>query len=237
MQNSEPSNVETLKSESQQAAPRQAQIDYYNELARKAIHICSIAIPLIYYHIPQKLALLLLTILFLGFFLVDVVKMVSKPVAAWYFKTFGTLLRPHEKDETKKRLNGATFVTMSALITVALFPKLIAIAAFSILIIADTAAALVGRKFGKIPLFAKTVEGSIAFLVAAILVVLLTPNLNLWISIGLAIVATVAEVVPLKVKGYTVDDNLVIPLASATFAYLCYLIFLPNEIVLLRMGE
>lgn len=237
MQNSEPSNVETLKGESKEIAPRQAQIDYYNELARKAIHVCSIAIPLIYYHITQKLALVLLAILFLGFFLVDVVKMFSKPIAAWYFKTFGSLLRPHEKDETKKRLNGATFVTLSALLTVAIFPKMIAIASFAILIVADTAAALVGRKFGKTPLFSKTVEGSVAFLIAAILVVLLTPNLNLAIGIGLAIVATIAEVAPLRVLGYTIDDNLVIPLAAATFAYLCYLIFLPNEIALLRIGE
>ncbi|MFN3386361.1 MAG: diacylglycerol/polyprenol kinase family protein [Candidatus Thermochlorobacter sp.] len=237
MQNSEPSNVETLKGEAQKAAASQAQIDYYNELARKAIHVCSIAIPLIYYHIPRKLALVLLTILFLGFFLVDLVKMFSKPIAVWYFKTFGSLLRPHEKDETKKRFNGATFVTMSALLSVALFPKMIAIASFAILIVADTAAALVGRKFGRIPLFSKTLEGSIAFLIAAILVVLLTPNLNPAVGIGLAVVATIAEVVPLRMMGYTIDDNLTIPLASATFAYVCYLIFLPDEITLLRIGE
>jgi|AFSR01.1.fsa_nt_gi dolichol kinase len=236
MQSAEQENVETLKSDTQtHATPHQAQIEYHNELARKAIHVFSIAIPLIYYHITQKLALVLLTILFLGFFIVDAAKMFSKPIAAWYFKTFGSLLRPHEKE--KKQFNGATFVTLSALLTVAIFPKMIAIAAFSILIVADTAAALVGRKWGRRPLFSKTVEGSIAFLVAAILVVVLTPNLNLAIGIGLAIVATIAEVVPLRIFGYTIDDNLVIPLASATFAYLCYLVFLPNEIPLLKIGQ
>jgi dolichol kinase len=238
MQNVEPDNVDTLKSDAPaMTSPHQAQIEYHNELARKAIHVFSIAIPLIYYHITKKLALVLLTILFLGFFTVDAVKMFSKPIAAWYFKTFGSLLRPHEKDEKKKQFNGATFVTLSALLTVAIFPKIIAIAAFAILIVADTAAALVGRKWGKRPLFSKTVEGSIAFLVAAILVVVLTPNLNLAIGIGLALVATIAEVIPLRIFGYTIDDNLVIPLAAATFAYVCYLVFLPNELALLRVGE
>jgi dolichol kinase len=103
MQNVEPDNVDTLKSDAPaMTSPHQAQIEYHNELARKAIHVFSIAIPLIYYHITKKLALVLLTILFLGFFTVDAVKMFSKPIAAWYFKTFGSLLRPHEKDEKKK---------------------------------------------------------------------------------------------------------------------------------------
>lgn len=236
MPHSEPESVGTLKV-SQDTSPEAEQIEYHNELARKAIHICSIAIPLIYYHIPQKLALVLLTILFLGFFIVDFAKMFAPPIAAWYFKTFGSLLRPHEKDQTKKRFNGATFVTLSALLTVAIFPKIIAIAAFAILIVADTAAALVGRKFGKHKLFSKTLEGSIAFLIAAIAVVLLTPNLNVVIGIGLALVATVAEVVPLKIGDYTIDDNLTIPLSSAAFAYLCYWIFLPSEIPLLMQGQ
>jgi len=100
MQSAEQENVETLKSDTQtHATPHQAQIEYHNELARKAIHVFSIAIPLIYYHITQKLALVLLTILFLGFFIVDAAKMFSKPIAAWYFKTFGSLLRPHEKEK------------------------------------------------------------------------------------------------------------------------------------------
>ncbi|MCS7013817.1 MAG: SEC59/DGK1/VTE5 family protein [Chloroherpetonaceae bacterium] len=237
MQHSEPEGIGTLKEVTQNGRLDAAQIEYHNELARKAIHVCSIAIPLIYYHITQKLAIVLLTILFLGFFTVDFVKMFVQPVAVWYFKTFGSLLRPHEKDPTKKRFNGATFVTLSALLTVALFPKIIAIASFAILIVADTAAALVGRKFGKHKLFSKTVEGSLAFLIAAIAVVALTPHLNFAVGIGLAVVATIAEVVPFKIGGYTIDDNLTIPLSAAAFAYVCYWIFLPNEIPLLMKGQ
>jgi dolichol kinase len=213
---------------------RVEQIHYHNELARKAIHVCSIAIPIIYYNITKELALFLLVILFAGFFAVDVIKMFVKPIARWYYKTFGSMLRPHELDQTKKRFNGATFVTLSALLVVWLFPKMIAIASFTILIIADTAAALIGRKFGKRPLFSKTVEGSIAFFVAAIAVVALTPNLNLAVGVGLALVATAAEVYPFKLFGFEIDDNLTIPLTSAAFAYLCYLLFLPDQLPLLH---
>lgn len=124
----------------------QEQIDYKNELARKAIHLASILIPIIYFHITKELALMLLVPMFLGFFTVDLAKMFVKPVAELYYKHFGAMLRPHELDATQRNFNGATYVTLSAVLVVWLFPKMIAIAAFAILILADTAAALVGRK-------------------------------------------------------------------------------------------
>jgi dolichol kinase len=57
------------------------QIDYKNELACKAIHLASIMIPIIYFHITKELALMLLVPMFLGFFVVDLAKMFVKPVA------------------------------------------------------------------------------------------------------------------------------------------------------------
>ncbi len=212
----------------------QEQIDYKNELARKAIHLASIMIPIIYFHITKELALMLLVPMFLGFFTVDLAKMFVKPVAELYYKHFGAMLRPHELDATQRNFNGATYVTLAAVLVVWLFPKMIAIAAFAILILADTAAALVGRKIGKIKIGAKTLEGSIAFFLFALLVVFVTPKLNSAVGFAIAISATITELYPIKLGNWNVDDNLSIPLVGATAGLICYLLFIPHELALLN---
>ncbi len=212
----------------------QEQIDYKNELARKAIHLASIMIPIIYFHITKELALMLLVPMFLGFFAVDLAKMFLKPVAELYYKHFGAMLRPHELDTTQRNFNGATYVTLAAVLVVWLFPKMIAIAAFAILILADTAAALVGRKIGKIKIGAKTLEGSIAFFLLALLVVFVTPKLNPAVGLAIAISATIAELYPIKLGNWSVDDNLSIPLVGATAGLICYILFIPHELALLN---
>lgn len=210
------------------------QIDYKNELARKGIHLASILIPIIYYHITREVALMLLAPMFLGFFLVDFLKMFVKPVADFYYKHFGAMLRPHELDATRRAFNGATYVTLAAVLVVWLFPKMIAIASFAILILADTAAALVGRKIGKTKIGAKTLEGSLAFLAFALLVAFVTPKLNPVVGVVIAVSATLAELYPIRLGNWTVDDNLSIPLVSATAGLACYALFIPNELAFLN---
>ncbi len=210
------------------------QIDYKNELARKAIHLASILIPVIYFHITKEIALMILVPMSLGFLLVDLLKMFVRPVADLYYRYFGALLRPHELDTTQRNFNGATYVTLSAVLVVWLFPKMIAIAAFAILILADTAAALVGRKIGKVRIGAKTLEGSIAFLLFALLVVFATPRLNPAVGLVIAVSATIAELYPIKLGNWSIDDNLSIPLVSATAGMICYILFIPHELALLN---
>lgn len=216
-------------------ADKHEQIDYKNELARKGIHLSSISIPIIYYHITRELALTLLIPMFLGFLVVDLLKLYVKPISNWYHKNFSSMLRPHELDESKKRLNGATYVSLSACLVVVLFPKMIAIAAFSILIISDSLAALVGRKLGKHKIGSKTLEGSIAFLVSAILIVIFTPNLNLTVGIVMSVVATIVELYPMSFRGHQFDDNLTIPMISGGFAYAWYILLLPTELPLISL--
>ncbi len=78
-----------------------------------------------------------------------------KSFAKIFYKVFGFLLRKHEIDKEKKNLTGATYVLISALICALIFPKVIFVTAFTILIISDTMAALIGRKFGKHKIFKK----------------------------------------------------------------------------------
>jgi len=99
---------------------------------------------------------------------------------------------------------------------------------FSILIISDITAALIGRRFGKHKFIAKSLEGSLAFFVSAIVVIALTPKIEYLpseylIGIAAALVGTIAEALPADI-----DDNLTIPISVGAVLWLLYTILLPT---------
>jgi dolichol kinase len=99
---------------------------------------------------------------------------------------------------------------LAAFICLVIFPREITITALCILILADTAASLVGRRFGKIKIFDKSLEGSAAFFVTASLSVLLLsnlfPNSPHYLLAGLlaAFIATIIEAASTVLR---LDDN------------------------------
>ncbi len=205
-----------------------ATIDYKYEVIRKLIHLNSLSIPVIYYHIDKQLALSILIPLTFAFLIVDVVRYYNPQVADWFYRFFGFLLRKKEKDEQKKRLNGATNVLLSALFCMIIFPKLFFVTAFSILIISDISSALIGRKFGKRKFFAKSLEGATAFFISATVVVLFTPKvehhyLEYVIGIIAAFFGAIAES-----ASFEIDDNLSIPLTIGTVMWILYSLLLPQ---------
>jgi dolichol kinase len=202
--------------------------DYRIEVIRKAIHLVSLSIPITYYFISKTTALILVIPLMVAFLTVDIARYYHKPVEEWFYKFFGFLLRKRESDKKKKTLNGATYVLISATICIIFFPKIIMIIGFSILIISDITAALIGRKFGKHKFIAKSLEGSLAFFVSAIGVIALTPKIEYLpgeylIGIVAALVGTIAEALPADI-----DDNLSIPISVGAILWLLYTIFLPT---------
>lgn len=209
-------------------------INYRDELVRKLIHLFSLSIPIIYYFIPQSDAILILGILTVLALIIDLSRYVSLSAGKVFYKLFGFLLRRHEVDNNKKNLNGATYVLMSALICVIIFPKVLFITAFSILIISDTLAALVGRKYGKRKFLFKSFEGTLTFFISAIAVVLFTPKIEgiaaeYLIGFAAALVGGIVE----NISFGFVDDNLSIPIAIGLTMWLLYLIFLPDlELIL-----
>ena len=195
---------------------------YRVELSRKAIHLCSLSIPIIYFFTPRVLALEILIPMTMAFILVDVARHYHRPVQEWFYATFGWLLRHHESSSEKKRLNGATYVFISATICILIFPKLIAVTSFAILIISDMTAALVGRRFGKRRFLGKTLEGSFAFFLSAIAVILITPKIEYQfieyvIGAAAASVGAAVEALP-----FDIDDNLSVPLSIGATMWLLY---------------
>ena len=204
-------------------------IDYKDELVRKSIHLTSLLIPIIYYFITKTSAAIILGCLSFVAVILDLTRYFSPEIGKIFYKVFGFLLRRHEVDEKKKNLNGATYVLLSGLIGILIFPKIIFITAFAILIIGDIMAALIGRKFGRHKFLAKSFEGTLAFFLSSCIVVIFTPKVGYFqeeIIIGFiaAFIGAITENVSL---GF-VDDNLSIPLIVGFSMWILYLIFLPN---------
>ncbi len=202
---------------------------YRVEIARKAIHFCSLLIPILYFYLNKENALLLLvpvTVVVIG---IDVARYYSQPLQRWFLQMFGWLLRKHESDAKQKRLNGASYVLISATICVIVFPKLITLSCFTVLIISDLTAALVGKRFGRHRFFSKSLEGSLAFLVSGILVILLTPKVDYHATEYLIGIFAVAIGMIIEALPVSIDDNLSIPLLVGATMWILYFLFLPTS--------
>jgi dolichol kinase len=207
----------------------QGTINYKDELVRKLIHLFSLSIPIIYYFIPRANAILILSILTGLALFIDLGRYLSPTFGNVFYNFFGFLLRKHEVDASKRNLNGATYVLMSALICVIIFPKIIFVTAFSVLIISDSVAALVGRKFGKTKFLSKSLEGTLAFFISAIIVILFTPKLTgntteYLIGFFAALIGGIVE----NISFGFADDNLLIPISIGLTMWCFYLLFLPE---------
>ena len=184
-----------------------AEITYTSEVRRKLVHLIALIIPVGYLLWPseaQAKALLLGgMIIAIG---VDTFRLGEPRYRNLFHSLSGELIRPGEKSN----LLGSTCLLIASTITVFLFPKQVAAAALCYLIVGDTVAALVGRRFGKIRLFGKkTLLGSLAFFASAFLAGSLIPGLETRTAFAGALVAAVAEALPLPV-----DDNFSIPILS-----------------------
>lgn len=204
-------------------------IDYKSEVLRKSIHLCSLSIPIGYYFMTRELALTMLIPLALFSIIVDTSRHFFPSFSRLFYTLFGFMLRKHEKDSKKKNFNGATFVLISAVLVVLLFPKIFAITGFAVLIIGDISAALFGRKFGRHRFLKKSLEGSSAFLVTSTVVIFFTPKITG--SIEEYIIAFAAVVIGMIAENLSfgwADDNLTVPVSIALSMWALYAIFLPH---------
>ncbi len=205
------------------------QIDFRFEIYRKLIHISSLCIPLIYYFIPKSEAVIYLSIATGLSLLLDMLRFKSGKIQTFLINTFGSLLRKHETDYTKKNLTGASYLLLAALIAVVIFPKLIAITVLCFLILGDTMAALVGRRYGKTRFLKKSLEGTFAFFVSTIVVVITVPKVSATPGeylIGF-LTGAIASVVENLSFGFF-DDNLSIPVISGFLMWGLYFLLLPG---------
>lgn len=185
-------------------------IRYSGEVARKSIHMASVAIPIALYLLPEHVSRPLLLALTVVTLAVDVIRLHAPQLRTIFYFVFGRILRDHERFN----LLGSTYLLIAALLCMYAFSKPIAVVAIAFVVIGDAVAALVGRRWGRIRLLDKSLEGSLACFAACVVIARLYPGDEISWPMTLlgAFVATLFEVAPIPM-----DDNLRMSL-SAGFA-------------------
>ncbi len=172
------------------------------ELRRKLIHLAGLFVPAIYGATSKEVILLLVGAATVCAFIIEVARLKSQRANEFFFKLINGYARGHEE----KKVTGATYYAVAALLTVAFFSERTAIASLLFLTLGDSAAALVGTRYGVHKLFGKSMEGSAAcFLTCSVVGWVILRGVGL---VGAA-AATLIELVPVPV-----DDNVRIPLVS-----------------------
>ena len=192
-----------------------------SEFIRKLLHLSNLVIPFTYlFYFDSKVeALIILLPITLLAFLIEYLRINSISVKNIFDKYLFSMLRNHEKSG---KYTGATWVFISSTLSIGIFPKDIAIISLIYMSIGDTAAGLIGRKFGRIKIYNKTLEGALAgFIVCLILGLMIDLNLSkTLVAIG-ALSAAIIELMPISI-----DDNLRIPLFSGTVMYVMSIVLI-----------
>jgi dolichol kinase len=180
----------------------------FDEYIRKIIHLFSLIIPFGYlFFITDKYIMVQILIFLTALFLfIDIARHKVFWVQSIFKYIFNNMLRSHE---IKGNLTGATWVVIGSLITIIIFPKPVAVISLIFMSLGDTAAGLVGQKYGKHKIGNKSWEGFLAGLIICFIVAINFPFLPLKISLFGALAAMIIELLPIPL-----DDNFKIPLAS-----------------------
>lgn len=206
------------------AAPdRRHELAYSDELKRKALHLLALIIPLFMWFAGRTSSILLLGVVACLALTADVLRVRSERFAGVIYRFFHFIMRPEECPEVGGPivLNGATWVVLSATLLAVLFPLEIAVLSFTAFMIADAAAAIVGRGFGRHRWHntTRTVEGSTAFFIAGVAVMIIFGWTSVWISILAVLAGAVAEI-PYR----PLNDNIRVPLVIGIVIHVSQLI-------------
>lgn len=183
-----------------------------SEIKRKSLHLLLILIPILFCVLGKKVSLIIILPISVIVVYLDYYRSKNIKINNIFCKIFGNILRPHEQESNK--LCGASYVAISASLNFLVFPKEIAVIGFTILVISDSLAAIIGKTIPSKPFFEKSFAGSAAFFISAILV---TISLGLWFDVKIlfyffaclcALFVTMLEARPSILN---IDDNFLIP--------------------------
>ncbi len=201
-----------------------AGISYMHEFRRKLIHLSSLWMVAAMLLLPRWPLAAAFGVCFVLNVLLERAYVLKVPYLTGIYRFFfGRMLRREPRPD-QWIVSGGPYVWASAAMSLVLFPSVIAAAALAVMLIADTAAALVGRRWGRHKTVnGKSIEGVAAFLVAG-WAVIAVPGLFAampWTAClaGMAgvIAAAFAELFEKQIR---LDDNFSIPLIVGGFLLL-----------------
>ena len=182
-------------------------LTYHQEVFRKIIHISSSFIAILLWYFGKDVLLPWMLASAILFPILDCSRKYIPFLKKFYFKIFGIVTRPYEHQV----LSGASWVFMGAGFTAYLFNENVAVIALLVMSLSDSAAALIGIKYGSTRLFNKSLEGTWAFLISTYLIIFLLSSASLMLLLIASIIATAIEL--FSTPKY--NDNILISVATA----------------------
>ncbi len=180
------------------------------QIGRKLYHVAGgVGLLSIYYIFGRKQALFFYAALFMLILLIDGARLV---IPAWnraIFARFGSFIRKNEEH----KLTGTAPYVLGIGLSLYFYALPVAAAAICFLVFGDVAATTIGERFGKTKIGDKSLEGTLAFVLAAAIagftLFLYGSALPPGVMLLGAFTAAGVELLTLPV-----NDNLVIPLVS-----------------------
>ena len=180
-------------------------------IGRKLYHLLGgLGLLSLYYLLGRRNALICYAVLFLAVLAIDVTRLKVHAFNLFIQSHFSSFIRKNEAN----KLTGTAPYVLGIGLTLLLYRTDIAAAAICFLAFGDVAATTVGERYGRTKIAGeKSLEGTLAFVAAAVLSGLLLNVAGIHLMHGLilagALVAAAAELQPLRV-----NDNIVIPVVS-----------------------
>jgi dolichol kinase len=182
------------------------------ELARKSFHIASVVLPASAWVLPRATGIILLGTLLAAAVGIEIARRRVRGARYLFLRFTRPMLRAHER----RGLAGATWMAIAYTAALIVFPMPVAVAAMLYNALGDSAAALVGRRYGRHrTAWGKSWEGFAAALAVGLAIGFLVPGLTPLAAVLGALAAATLELLPIPI-----DDNLRVTLGGGAFAWL-----------------
>lgn len=173
----------------------------------------AVIFPIAYLYFDKRLVLIVVGSIALAPLLLDILRLLSRKTNLFLYRT--PLIFKQKEAHT---FSSITLFLVAIFLSILLFPKGIAILAVTFLIFGDLCGKIIGMMYGKIHIYKKTLEGSTAYFLAAVIVGLaFQPFIGITLMMLLvgALAATLTELIP-----WGIDDNISVAIISGAAMYL-----------------
>lgn len=189
------------------------------ELARKSIHLGTVLVPLAAWWLPPPVTVAILAIAVASAIVIEWARFQVRWVRYQFLKRTRTMLRPHER----LRPAGATYLAVSYLIAMIVFPQPLAVVAMLYTGLGDATAALVGKRWGRHRTsWGKSWEGTVAAAAVNVGIGLAVPGIPVAAAVAGGLASALLEMAPLPI-----DDNLRTTLGGGAVGWLVWLLVAP----------
>ena len=167
--------------------------------------------------LPKSIVIIYLSSVAAFFLSFEFLRFKSVKLNDWFLKNFRFMVVKKEKSS----IVGSTYILLSSIFVITIFPRELAVLAVLFLSIGDPTATIVGRLWGRTKLSGgKTLQGSLACLISCLIIGFVIQaaaqmSLTVLLVIGGSLAATLSESFSFKV-----NDNLAMPIGSATVMWL-----------------